>query len=122
MLEQLTHSPRATTIRRGVLPLIVLGAAVLGPVGSASAAVCDPPIASQIACENSKPGNPASEWDISGSGDQTIQGFATDISVNQGQTVEFKIKTDASDYRLDIYRMGYYGGDGARKVDTIQPS
>ena len=27
-----------------------------------------------------------------------------------------------TDYRLDIYRLGYYGGDGARKVATVQPS
>ena len=25
-------------------------------------------------------------------------------------------------YRLDIYRLGYYGGDGARKVDTVTAS
>ena len=48
-----------------------------------------------------------------------IQGFATDISVNQGETVGFKVDTDASNYRLDIYRMGYYGGTGARKVATV---
>ena len=30
--------------------------------------------------------------------------------------------TDSTDYRLDIYRLGYYGGDGARKVATVQPS
>ena len=40
-----------------------------------------------IAVENSQTGNPASEWDIGGAGDSTIQGFATDISVNTGQTV-----------------------------------
>ena len=60
-------------------------------------------------------GNPPSEWDISGSGDPSIQGFTTDISVNIGQTISFKIKTSASAYHLDIYRMGYYGGDGAIK-------
>ena len=65
------------------------------------------------------PGNPSSEWDISGAGDSTIQGFATDISVNQGGTVNFKVNTTAAAYRLDIYRMGYYGGNGARKVATI---
>jgi hypothetical protein len=75
-----------------------------------------------IACENALPGDLPSDWDISGSGDPTIQGFATDISVDQGQTVRFKIKTDASNYRLDIYRLGYYGGRGARKVATVQPS
>ena len=76
----------------------------------ASAAPCDPPIANAIVCENSQPGNPPSEWDVSGAGDATIQGFATDISVNQGQTVHFKINTPSSNYHIDIYRIGYYGG------------
>jgi hypothetical protein len=75
-----------------------------------------------IACENSKPGNPATEWDVTGAGDPTIQGFATDISANQGQTVVFKIKTDAKAYAIEIYRIGYYGGNGARKITTISPS
>ncbi len=88
---------------------------------SASAGPCDSPV-NEIVCENSKTGNPASEWDVSGAGDSTIQGFATEISVEQGQTVHFKVDTPSTDYRLDIYRMGYYGGKGARKVDTVQPS
>ncbi|MEC4749602.1 N,N-dimethylformamidase beta subunit family domain-containing protein [Methylomicrobium sp. Wu6] len=75
-----------------------------------------------IVCENSKTGNPSSEWDITGAGDTTIQGYATDISVNRGNTVSFKIKTDATAYRLDIYRMGFYGGLGARKIASITPS
>jgi WD40 repeat protein len=82
---------------------------------------CSTP-ANPIVAENCLVGNPSSEWDISGAGDPTIQGFATDISVDQGETVSFKIDTDASDYRLDIYRLGYYGGQGARKVDTVLPS
>jgi N,N-dimethylformamidase beta subunit-like protein/uncharacterized protein DUF4082/Big-like domain-containing protein len=69
-----------------------------------------------IACENQKPGNLASEWDVSGAGDGSIQGFATSISVVPGEAVQFKIDTPSSNYRLDIYRMGYYGGMGARKV------
>ena len=83
---------------------------------------CTPPVLNPIVCENSKPGNPPSEWDIVGAGDPSIQGFATEISVNQGETVHFKIDTDATNYRLDIYRMGYYSGNGARKVTTIGPS
>ncbi|HEX5474874.1 MAG TPA: N,N-dimethylformamidase beta subunit family domain-containing protein [Vicinamibacterales bacterium] len=75
-----------------------------------------------IACENSKPGNPESEWDINGAGSTSIQGFATAISVDHGQTVHFKVDTNATAYRLDIYRIGYYGGLGARKVDSILPS
>ena len=59
---------------------------------------------------------------MQGSGDPSIQGFATDISVNRGDTVHFKIDTASTNYRLDIYRMGYYDGDGARKVATVEPS
>src|SRR5688500_19927496 len=62
----------------------------------------------EIVTENCLPGNPPSEWDVSGAGDSNIQGYATDISVDQGGTVHFKVDTDASDYRLDIYRLGYY--------------
>lgn len=38
--------------------------------------------------------------------------------VNRGSTVTFKIKSAAA-YRLDIYRLGYYGGAGARNVATV---
>ena len=72
--------------------------------------------------ENRLPGDPPTEWDINGWGDPTIQGFGHDISINRGETIFFKIKTDSTDYRIDIYRMGYYGGMGARRVDTIAPS
>jgi hypothetical protein len=75
-----------------------------------------------IVCENSQPGNPQSDWDIIGAGDPTIQGFATDISLNQGQNIFFKIKTNAKAYAIEIYRIGYYGGNGARKITTISPS
>ena len=83
---------------------------------------CDPPIQNAIVAENCLTGNPQSEWDVTGGGDPDIQGFATDISVDQGQTVHFKVDTPSSAYHLDIYRMGYYGGLGARKVATVTPS
>ncbi len=69
----------------------------------------------EIVTENAKPGNPASEWDIEGRGDITIQGFSTDISVDLGKTIFFKIKTNAAAYTIDIFRLGYYNGLGARK-------
>ena len=75
-----------------------------------------------ITLENAKPGNPPSQWDVAGAGDASIQGFATDISVNLGETVRFKVKTDASNYRLDVYRLGYYQGLGARLIATVLPS
>jgi hypothetical protein len=71
-----------------------------------------------IVTENALPGNPSSEWMVTGAGDLSIQGFATDFSVNRGNTVHFKIRTTASDYTINIYRLGWYNGDGARLVGT----
>ncbi len=87
-----------------------------------TAAVTAAPALNKIALENQKQGNPISEWGIEGDGDGNIQGFATEISTNIGQTVDFKIATDSTHYRIDIYRLGYYGGDGARKVASIDKS
>ncbi|MBY5361525.1 DUF4082 domain-containing protein [Rhizobium leguminosarum] len=73
-----------------------------------------------IVQENQKQGNPESEWGIVGAGSSNIEGFATDISVDNGKTISFKINTNSTNYRIDIYRLGYYGGMGARKVATMQ--
>ena len=78
--------------------------------------------ANEIVAENCLEGHPATEWDINGYGDPSIQGFGTEIAIAQGETVEFKVDTDSRDYRIDIYRMGYYGGMGARRVDSIEPA
>jgi Domain of unknown function (DUF4082)/Bacterial Ig domain len=79
-------------------------------------------MSNSIVTENALPGNPSTEWDLSGPGATNIQGFATDISVNRSQTVYFKISTDSNNYRIDIYRMGYYGGLGGRKVASSVPA
>ncbi|MCA2410341.1 N,N-dimethylformamidase beta subunit family domain-containing protein [Rhizobium leguminosarum] len=73
-----------------------------------------------IVLENQKQGNPESEWGIVGAGSSNIEGFATDISVDNGKTISFKVNTNSTNYRIDIYRLGYYGGMGARKVATMQ--
>ena len=80
----------------------------------------------KIVSENLNAGTPKSVWAIHGSianqGDSQIEGFATQISTNAGQTVYFKIDTASSGYTLDIYRLGYYGGNGARLVTTMHHS
>ena len=106
---------RAKCIALGVFGLTAI---VIPRVALAS---CAAP-ANAIEAENCQAGVPQSTWDVSGAGDATIQGFATDISVNRGGTIGFKVKTPAAAWRLDIYRMGYYGGSGARLVATVNPS
>lgn len=115
--------------RKGRLAVTVTAAALIAASGlvglrSAEAAAdpCDPPV-QVVACENSKPGQPESVWNnFSDGGDPSIQGFTTDISVNVGQTVFFKVKTPATGYTIEIYRLGYYGGNGARRWATVTPS
>jgi len=71
-----------------------------------------------IVTENQLTGAPPSEWDLDGPGSTLLEGFATDISVNHGQTVNFKILATTNNWRIDIYRLGYYQGNGARLVTT----
>jgi len=101
--------------------LIVLAALFFAGFTSSAFASCAVP-ANAIEAENCLPGNSPGEWDITDAGDISIQGFATDISYNVGSQADFKIKTDASTYSIDIYRMGYYSGMGARKIASIQPN
>jgi hypothetical protein len=75
-------------------------------------------LANAIVAENALAGTPQSTWDISGSG-SNIEGFTDQISYNLGQTVNFKINTSSKHYRLDVYRMGYYQGNGARLITSI---
>jgi N,N-dimethylformamidase beta subunit-like protein/uncharacterized protein DUF4082/Big-like domain-containing protein len=105
----------------GVAALLVFSgtARTTGPNASAQVSGC---LSNAVVCENQNTGAPSSEWDITGSGDASIQGFATEMSVNRGGTVHFKVQTNASSYQIAIYRMGYYGGLGARRIATIAPS
>ena len=74
----------------------------------------------KIALENQKQGNPKSEWGIDRRRrSPTSRALRPRSARNIGQTVDFKIATDSTHYRIEIYRLGYYGGDGARKVETI---
>src|SRR3954464_1628415 len=79
--------------------------------------------ANPVACENEKPGSAPSAWQVSGQGDTSIVGYTTSRRVDRGQTVRFKVKTPASNYHIDIYRLGYYQGNGARlQASNIRPT
>ena len=100
---------------------LALVGALLVPVSAHAVGPCDTG-SNPVVCENSKAGTDPAVWDIAGSGDDTLQGFSTDISVNVGSTVNFKIATDAPSYTIDIYRTGWYGGLGARKIASVTPN
>ena len=109
--------------------MLLLGIAAFGSIALGDVTMhqvpadtrCRMPKANRIVKENCLQGNPSNEWDVNGAGDPTIQGFSTDISYNVGEVAKFKVNTTATSYRVDIYRLGYYGGLGARKLATVQP-
>src|SRR5690606_3737545 len=99
---------------------VALGIALALATFIAPSVAAQPECTTRISCENARQGAPPEEWDVEGAGDPSIQGFATPFSVSPGERVDFKVDTDAPAHRLDIYRIGYYGGAGARRVASIE--
>ena len=96
---------RQITRRSSVrLTLAVLAALLLAGRGAQRIALLAQS-SNPISIENAQAGDTG--WDTgAGAADTTIQGFATNISINTGETVDFKINTDSSNYAIDIYRLG----------------
>ena len=108
---------RMTALLAAPVAGVLVGALLaIAPAAPAQAACANP-----VVCENQLPGTPQSVWDVSEGQGTTIQGFADPFSVNVGGSINFKIKTPATSYTVDIYRMGYYGGDGARLITSLTP-
>ena len=72
-----------------------------------------------IAAENARTDG-RETWEnlkVFGYGDISVAGFARSISKNVGETMQFSV--DGAATVIDIYRVGWYGGDGFRKVATV---
>ncbi len=111
---------------RTLLVLLMVPAIMaLGALGSSAAGAEEDNCASAAnpnVCENALPGVKQTSWQLNKVGDSTIQGFATSMSVNVGETEGFKIKTPASAYKVEILRLGWYGGNGAHLVTSVTPT
>jgi hypothetical protein len=66
--------------------------------------------------ENSKPGT--SEWQLASPSyaSGAIEGYASLTSVNRGGQIQLFVNTSDPRYTIDLFRMGYYGGLGARRM------
>ncbi|MEI5672954.1 MULTISPECIES: DUF4082 domain-containing protein [unclassified Nocardioides] len=109
---------------RLVLVLALLAGGLVALATPPPAVAADPCGAqgNRITCENSQEGADWADWDGmwgQGAGSPDIQGFSTDISVNVGNRVDFKIDTDATAYTVTIFRIGYYDGAGARRITSV---
>jgi hypothetical protein len=65
--------------------------------------------------ENRRAGT--ADWEIARPAlDHEIEGYASKTSVNGGETIDLFVSTIAAEYSIDVFRMGWYGGLGARQV------
>ena len=70
--------------------------------------------ASPIETENARPGDRT--WVLTDPADHEIEGYASATSINRGEAIRFFVNTVDPSFSIDIYRMGWYGGAGARLV------
>ena len=65
--------------------------------------------------ENARPGDP--HWVIRHLGaEHEIEGYAGQVSVRQGESFPLFVSSTSAGYRVTAFRLGWYQGDGARKV------
>ncbi len=50
---------------------------------------------------------------------QAIKGYASLTSINHGDSIIFHVSTTQPSYTIEIFRMGWYAGTGARLITTI---
>jgi N,N-dimethylformamidase beta subunit-like, C-terminal len=63
--------------------------------------------------ENALPGSPG--WRLPRSAPGSIEGYASQISVVAGDELDLHVSTNPpARYRVEVYRIGWYGGSGAR--------
>jgi Fibronectin type III domain len=99
-------------------------AAGTGPASTPSNAVtpsapAPPPSGNAIQVENAKQGD-ASWGDFAAPPTlAALSGYGSRISVNHGQSLDFYVTTTASSVKIDVFRMGWYGGAGARLMQAL---
>src|SRR2546421_5425720 len=94
----------------------VLFRSVAGPPGPYG------PTAAWVVAENAKPGTP--NWALSNRARQhQIEGYADRVSIGVSGTVHLLVSTTAPAFKVEAYRMGYYGGAGGRRPgDPAHPA
>jgi hypothetical protein len=103
-----------------------LAAVGIASAGQAAGVLGAEPAGNPVVQENQRPGT--REWMLRNTRIDAdsryrspwIEGYSSHRSVRAGETVTFHVSTSpASRFTLDIYRTGYYGGDGARLVKRL---
>ena len=109
--------------------LALAGTVIAAPRPGAAAAEPSPTRdAGLIGRENAKPG--AIDWQLTyvrldsptGYRSPGIEGYCSRQSVAAGESIDFMVSADPpGQFTIDVFRMGYYGGRGARLMTTLGP-
>jgi hypothetical protein len=85
----------------------------------APAAVMTSVAAGPTSAENARPGT--WEWRLTDEAKSNeIAGYASATSINRGGSIDFYVSTGDATYTLDLFRMGWYGGLGGRRMLATQ--
>jgi N,N-dimethylformamidase beta subunit-like protein len=85
--------------------------------GVVSSSVPPTPSGNRILIENSHPGT--TDWQLTNLATHgEIEGFASSVSVQPGEAISFFVNTSEPTYNIEIFRMGWYGGMGGRRMTT----
>src|SRR3954452_24819615 len=86
---------------------------------TAQAKVFDDPNENPIVAENLQQGT--TRWDVAPPDHPAIEGYASETSVAPGQRFHLHVNPGSPNdrYRIYVYRIGWYGGDGGRLVTCI---
>lgn len=71
----------------------------------------------KIVAENALTGHDQTNFEFA-TNQWTRPGYADGFTYNAGETVPFKVDS-AEAFTVEIFRLGYYAGAGARRVDTV---
>lgn len=93
---------------------LAAGLLVLLGVGASSSAA-GKAATNPIQRENALPGSPS--WRLPRASAGAIEGYASEVSVLPGARLDLHVSTSpAARYRVEVYRIGWYAGAGARLV------
>jgi len=120
------NASRPQFVSRATIAAVCFLLYLLTGCGGSSSSVPKPPIPptppppcsscpDAIALENKNPGT--KDWGLANpASNHEIEGFAGATSVNRGGQINFFINTSSPSYTIEIFRLGWYGGAGARQM------
>jgi hypothetical protein len=76
-----------------------------------------PLLGNPITDENARPGT--ADWMLFSRATTEIEGYASLTSVAPGESIRFFVSTTEPAYTLEVFRMGWYGGKGGRRMTDV---